>query len=60
MEFSVGIFIGTAFQIGAREIVTCAHNLYQRSYCEQAINVCYIPAANGIVEFERMEGIDVK
>ena len=32
MEFSGGIFIGTAFQIGPYEILSCAHNFYQRGY----------------------------
>ena len=59
MEFSRGIFFGTAFQIGPYEILSCAHNFYQRGYNEEACKVCYVPAANGFVDFEAMQGIRV-
>ena len=59
MEFTIGIFIGTAFQISPYEILSCAHNFYQRGYYEEARKVCYVPAANGFVDFEAMQGIRV-
>ena len=59
MRFRGKISLGTAFQIGPREILTCAHNLYHRGYEEEAEAVSYVPAANGMVDLEALEGIRV-
>ena len=60
MKFEDAFWIGTAFQIGPKEILTCSHNFFHRGEEEEPIAVSYFPAAKGALDYGNMGGIRVK